>query len=199
MTKNKKELLPSISLIKKTLYANWALKVKQADGWKCALCESTENLTAHHWYVSDHHAHTARYEVSNGITLCYACHIRSVHTRADYVTIIKLYNYMLKYRGFDSTTIEHLRSCIADKFTTASYRVMWDKFRSQVMNISKRYNHLVFQVIVSGSKTFIYSDIPNRTLIVKQLVKINGCLHEVMVESKTDTGWRYTVRRMEEE
>lgn len=199
MAKKKKELLPSISQIKKTLYANWALKVKQADDWKCALCQSTEKLTAHHWYVCDHHAHTARYEVSNGITLCFACHIRSVHTRADYVTVKKLHNYMMEFRGFNSIVAEHLDNCINNEFKTVDYRELWDGFRSNVVKINKGYKHNMFKIVVSASNTFLYSDDPNRTLIVKQLVNINECLYEVMVETKVYNKWRYTVRRMEEE
>ena len=56
-----KEKLPSLTKVKRFLYADWTLRVKIRDGFKCLLCGSTENLTSHHWYVSDHHAHAARY------------------------------------------------------------------------------------------------------------------------------------------
>jgi len=92
MTKQK---LPSIAKVKKSLYNDWALRVKQRDGWKCLLCGATDNLTAHHWYVCDHNAHAARYALANGATLCYACHIRGIHQRADWQSVNGLYLRLL--------------------------------------------------------------------------------------------------------
>lgn len=83
----KKPKLPSIAFVKEALYADWSLRVKIRDGFRCLLCPSEDNLTAHHWYACDHHAHAARYSVDNGATLCYACHIRGIHPRADWVSV----------------------------------------------------------------------------------------------------------------
>lgn len=87
----RKPKLTPIPFIKKALFADWALRVKQRDGWKCLLCGSEENLTAHHWHICDHHAHAARYCVDNGATLCYTCHIRGVHQRADHFITSRIY------------------------------------------------------------------------------------------------------------
>ena len=123
---NKKEKLVGLGTIKKTLYADWALRVKQLDGWRCALCGSTDNLTAHHWYCSDHFAHAARYCTGNGVTLCYACHIRSVHTRADWATVSRIREYMEEQKRFNEADICAMMS---KELTTASIRDLWDLFR----------------------------------------------------------------------
>ena len=46
--------LISIPAIKKSLYEDWALRVKKRDGFKCLMCGSSENLTSHHWAICDH-------------------------------------------------------------------------------------------------------------------------------------------------
>jgi len=54
----------------------WVKAVKTRDGWKCVECASTERLHAHHikrWRDYP----DLRYDVSNGITLCYSCHERA--------------------------------------------------------------------------------------------------------------------------
>jgi hypothetical protein len=54
-------------------HAEWRSSVFARDGWKCTECGSTKNLQAHHI------KHFAKYpelatEISNGQTLCEACH-----------------------------------------------------------------------------------------------------------------------------
>jgi hypothetical protein len=105
------------------------MRVKQRDGFKCALCRSEENLTAHHWYACDHHAHAARYAVDNGITLCYACHIRSVHTRADYVTINRVMEYMQSVCGVSQEDIDVLDHLTHTELTVNLLRLLWRSFR----------------------------------------------------------------------
>lgn len=85
MTKQRKV---SLKIAKRFLYEDFTSRVKwQNISGACALCGSKDNITVHHWCVADHFAGQARYLYANGIPLCYACHIRKVHTRADYATI----------------------------------------------------------------------------------------------------------------
>jgi 5-methylcytosine-specific restriction endonuclease McrA len=53
----------------------WAREVKTRDNHKCQECGTTEDLEAHHiksW--ADYP--DLRLDVSNGITLCHACHVK---------------------------------------------------------------------------------------------------------------------------
>lgn len=51
----------------------WIKAIKDRDGWTCTKCGSTDRLHAHHikpWrYYPD-----LRYDLNNGVTLCYTCH-----------------------------------------------------------------------------------------------------------------------------
>lgn len=60
----------------------WSEAVRTRDG-KCALCGKTEGLNAHHWIHSKAQGNKHRWNVKNGLALCYACHIYKVHTYAS--------------------------------------------------------------------------------------------------------------------
>ena len=201
---SKKEKLVSLSTIKKTLYADWALRVKQGDGWKCALCGSTDNLTAHHWYCSDHFAHAARYCIGNGVTLCYACHIRSVHTRADWVTINKIRKYMEQQWRFDE---EYICSMMKKKLTTAFLRDMWDLFRVP-QTINGRSDYTLKEL--KKGKWFLYLDERHPRFVVNNLINDPSWpsdgkhLFEVKVVTKLETSdgepyYRYSLQKLKKE
>lgn len=188
----KKQKLPSISVIKKTLYDNWALRVKQRDGFKCVLCGSEENLTSHHWYCCDHHAHAARYCIHNGVTLCYACHIRSVHTRADWLTVRKIETYFKSFwlDEYDEN-IGSILNLIKTELTVSTLRGLWDEFRNNpvcpadatVQNVRK--------------KLYMYS--PQR-FVRYQTVVLDGSVYDIQVVTKNEHGgWRYTVKLHQKE
>lgn len=51
----------------------WGLAVRTRDGNKCKVCESTDDITAHHivpWKKDE----SKRFEIDNGISLCRKCH-----------------------------------------------------------------------------------------------------------------------------
>jgi hypothetical protein len=54
-------------------YDLWKTLVFVRDGWKCQVCGSTENITAHH-IRSYRHNPCLRTDPANGITLCDPCH-----------------------------------------------------------------------------------------------------------------------------
>ena len=196
--------LPSIAKIKKFLYADWALRVKQRDGFKCLLCGATENLTAHHWYVCDHHAHAARYSVDNGATLCYACHIRGVHQRADYVSIRRLY-FALRLVWSDENvgpaSIEERLGAIENlsdtELTTAVYRNLWDAMRAREILLGARF---VTRSVKKGGKCFLTVETVNPVAVVGNTIReIAGVgLCEVTAVAKTESGYRYTLKPLEE-
>jgi hypothetical protein len=61
------------------MYHEWRIKVYSRDAFMCQICNSVgKNLNAHH--IKPFYKYPAlRYEISNGITLCYTCH-RMVHS-----------------------------------------------------------------------------------------------------------------------
>ena len=201
-----KKTLPSLSLVRKTLYADWALRVKQRDGFKCAFCGSEENLTAHHWYACDHHAHAARYAIDNGITLCYACHIRSVHTRADYVTINHVMEYMQSVCGVSQEDIDVLDHLTHTELTVNLLRLLWRTFR--------RPHHIYINPkdLRTVGKKIYYSPVKKTPFLVvgKTVCMENGkgeldSRFEVKVVTKiktplsNETAYRYTLREMSTE
>lgn len=201
---SKKEKLVSLSTIKKTLYADWALRVKQADGWKCALCGSTDNLTAHHWYCSDHFAHAARYCIGNGVTLCYACHIRSVHTRADWATINKIREYMEQQWRFGE---EYICSMMKKELTTAFLRDLWNLFRVP-QTINGRSDYTLKEL--KKGKWFLFLDERHPRFVVNNLVNVPHLssdgkhLFEVKVVTKLETSdgepyYRYSLQKLKKE
>ena len=200
---SKKEKLVSLSTIKKTLYADWALRVKQEDGWKCVLCGSTDNLTAHHWYCSDHFAHAARYCIGNGVTLCYACHIRSVHTRADLATISKIHQYMKEQRGFIEN---HVITLTEMELTTAFLRDLWNLFRVP-RTINGRSDYTLKEL--KNGKWFLYLYEKHPSFVVNNLFNDPSLpsdgknLFEVKVVTKLETSdgepyYRYSLQKVSE-
>lgn len=71
-----------ISRLKKKCDNLWGKCVRLRDG-RCLLCGKTEGLAAHHYIHTKGSSLHHRYNIKNGITLCYACHIRKVHTQAS--------------------------------------------------------------------------------------------------------------------
>ena len=53
----------------------WALKIKERDGFKCLYCGKTEYLNSHHIYSRSNYA--VRWDMGNGITLCSGHHTMS--------------------------------------------------------------------------------------------------------------------------
>jgi len=187
-----KQKLPDLKTVKKTLYTTWSLNVKQADGWRCALCGDTESpVMAHHWYCCDKQAHAARYVVDNGITLCFACHLRKVHLRADYVIVSQLYSYMKECRNFDPWFTK-VRMTV--DLTTAELRRLWDCMREDVTDLIP-LNGLFTK---RGKKSFIHLPSISHQIFAPHNVVINGdTKYEVMVVAvMEDKTYRYTLKEL---
>ena len=50
---------------------------------ECVLCGKTNGLAAHHWIHSRAQGNKHRWNIKNGITLCFTCHIYKVHHYAS--------------------------------------------------------------------------------------------------------------------
>lgn len=185
----KKPALPSLSRVKKALYADWTLRVKQADGWKCLLCGCEDNLAAHHWYVCDHHAHAARYCVHNGATLCYACHIRGVHQRADWLSVSRVSDIVRLRPNFD---VRHIELCMETELTTEVLRKLWDGMRARVIYPIDEIGR--FSMRTHGTKTFLEHEGERPIAVVGNVFGVAADHYEVTVAAKIDKGYRYTLK-----
>ena len=186
--------LPSIAKVKKFLYADWALRVKQRDGFKCLLCGATENLTAHHWYVCDHHAHAARYCVDNGATLCYACHIRGVHQRADWKSVSDVASAVIAGGRYEEV-MGRIDILVETELSVPALRTMFDA-RRQIPVVPPE--DALSSLELYGKKMFVRT-YGNQMAVAGNTLSfgVHG-IFEVLVVTKIAEGYRYTVKRLEE-
>ena len=88
----KQKLIP-LPRLKKQLDKLWSERVRTRDG-KCVLCGKTgKGLQAHHYIKSRARSLKYRWDIRNGITLCYGCHIYAVHMTASFEIVNKLLHY----------------------------------------------------------------------------------------------------------
>lgn len=60
----------------------WSECVRTRDG-ECVLCGKKDGLNAHHWIHSRAQGNNTRWDIRNGISLCYPCHVHKVHKYAS--------------------------------------------------------------------------------------------------------------------
>lgn len=91
-----KEKLTPLPTLKKKLHHIWSLKVRNRDK-KCVLCGTIDKqLYAHHYIKNAARSIKYRYDLRNGVALCYACHRFKVHKTASFDIVSALVNYALK-------------------------------------------------------------------------------------------------------
>lgn len=56
----------------------WSKCVRTRDG-QCVLCGSKSSLQSHHWILTRNQSNKYKFDLRNGVTLCYGCHIHGVH------------------------------------------------------------------------------------------------------------------------
>lgn len=191
---SKKIKLPSISRVKKALHDDWALRVKQRDGWKCLSCGGDELLTAHHWYFTSQRGHAARYCVDNGATLCFTCHIREVHENPGYATIDAVRRAVITNSpDFNEKNICALKGI---EITTQILRSMWDAMRARPVDISGYGG----TIKTKGGKFFQTICCQHPLAVVGNTMIVPGeGLFEVLVVSTTEEGfYRYTLKQLAE-
>lgn len=171
--------LPSIADVRDFVYGMWSLKVRQLDGWKCLLCSSTSSVTAHHWYFCDHFAKAARYCVPNGASLCFACHIHGVHTRADWVTVQKI-RAAVQHRFGPAEEAMILRMAETE-VTVPLLREMYNDWRREVIEL----DNLDALVDLRRGKLFLSTSAPHPIAVPGAVIRLPGYgLAEVTVVTK---------------
>ena len=94
-----------IKRIKKELSALWSNAVRDRDGRRCLMCGKAENkaeglvLNAHHWRHRKGHSLALAFDVRNGATLCYGCHIGRLHRDGDGAFILRFLSLMVDKIG----------------------------------------------------------------------------------------------------
>ena len=71
-----------IKRLKKECDKLWSEAVRTRDG-ECVLCGKKDTLQAHHWIHSKAQGNRHRWEIRNGVGLCFTCHIYKVHSYAS--------------------------------------------------------------------------------------------------------------------
>jgi hypothetical protein len=66
----------------------WRKAVLKRDKRHCRICHSTDRLEVHHVRPFGTHPEQ-RWEVSNGLTLCHACHVKFRHREMEHAEILK--------------------------------------------------------------------------------------------------------------
>lgn len=80
MTQKKKKVNTATELrrLDKKADALWSKCVRARDK-RCVLCGSDSALQAHHWILTRNQSSKYKFDLRNGVTLCYGCHIHGVH------------------------------------------------------------------------------------------------------------------------
>lgn len=96
-----------ISRLKKKCDELWSKAVRTRDG-RCLLCGKTDGLAAHHYIHTKGSSLHHRYNIKNGIALCYACHIYKVHTKATVAILEEVKKAAITYGVATAKEIEEI-------------------------------------------------------------------------------------------
>ena len=89
----------------------WSQCVRARDK-ECVLCKSKNALQAHHWILTRNQSAKYRFDLRNGVTLCYGCHIHGVHSNPSVYLLDRLKSNCIS-RGIASQ--EDINEIIANK------------------------------------------------------------------------------------
>lgn len=98
---------------KKKLDRLWSEKVRKRDG-KCLVCGKTPEyavLQAHHAIVTKGRSQNTRWDVRNGVTMCYACHICKLHGSSDKGFLQAYLDALNRFIPKDVQTEIEIKSC----------------------------------------------------------------------------------------
>lgn len=73
---------------KSTEYKLWRKKVYARDNFKCCICESKENINAHH-IIAIYNDESKIFDLNNGITLCQKCHEKTYGKENEFIDYFK--------------------------------------------------------------------------------------------------------------
>lgn len=82
----------------KRKYKAWVKKIRDRDSNMCIMCKDSERLNAHHIETWQHNP-LLRYDINNGVLLCYQCHKETFKREQEYEFIFKNYITSVKYKS----------------------------------------------------------------------------------------------------
>lgn len=91
--------------------ALWSKCVRARDK-RCVLCGSDSSLQAHHWILTRAQSSKYKFDLRNGVTLCYGCHICKLHHNPSVYLLDQLKNVCIA-KGI--ATKEDINEIIANK------------------------------------------------------------------------------------
>jgi hypothetical protein len=117
---------------KKDLTELWSLRVKERDGFICQWCPSTQTLNSHHIIAKGVGGLACRYELENGMTLCFHCHQHRLPTDPD--AYIAFRDSWLKQRGLDYHEMRaRYNECKGLKFNQDFFDQKWAGLKGELI------------------------------------------------------------------
>ncbi|MDR1943063.1 MAG: HNH endonuclease [Endomicrobium sp.] len=102
-----------LTKLKKELDKMWSKRVRERDG-KCMLCGAKDKqLYAHHYIVNRARSVKYRWDLRNGVSLCYTCHMYKVHKTASFEYVGALADYAI---ANEILTLAELKEIATDKY-----------------------------------------------------------------------------------
>jgi hypothetical protein len=103
----------AIARLKKELDVMWSKRIRERDA-KCVLCGAKDKqLYAHHYIVNRARSVKHRWDMRNGVSLCYGCHRYKVHATAAFEYVGALAEYAI---GREILTLQELKEIAVDKY-----------------------------------------------------------------------------------
>jgi hypothetical protein len=140
----------------------WSSAVKERDGFKCMLCGRPQQegrgkgLNSHH--LITRLKYSTRWNIDNGVALCYACHIRKVHV--DTIFYAKLFENM----GFKIDELIQISRSLYRETYQATLNIMY--YQAKELGLSETLNK------IEEAKNFVESKKCKKKVKVKKKLKV---------------------------
>lgn len=125
-----------IARLKKKLDKAWSEAVRKRDG-KCLMCSKAAPehvLHAHHWFIRKARSLLLRWDMTNGVALCYYCHLKELHgNQSDYIFLKK---YIQNLHAKFGTVIQYrFAGMIRRKFDPT---ILWMELKLDELRLYKQ-------------------------------------------------------------
>jgi len=115
----------------KDLDTLWSKAVRERDG-ECLLCLKRDTLQAHHWIVPRARSLKHRWDIRNGTTLCYTCHMFKIHACSTLDNVERLKEVALRRSVIDEKGIEEVKGWLGTtKYGIGDLERMIEEFENE--------------------------------------------------------------------